>query len=201
MITTVAERLFAEQGLIAVSNRHISDAAGLGNNTAVSYHFGSRTELVRAIVRSHADATELIRQRHLAGIGDSADVWDWVRCMVAPAAEHLATLGTPSWHARFAVQVMADPVLRAVIVEEAVERQPLRQTLDGLGACLGSVPLRVRAERADMARHLILHTCAERERALADGTAPRHATWPDTATALTDAIVGLFLAPVTPRPS
>ncbi|MFE1785580.1 TetR family transcriptional regulator [Streptomyces sp. NPDC059506] len=33
-ILTAAERLFAEQGLYAVSNRRISAAAGQGNNTA-----------------------------------------------------------------------------------------------------------------------------------------------------------------------
>jgi ferredoxin len=49
-----------------------------------------------------------------------------------------------------------------------------------------------------MARHLITHTCAERERALAEGGAPLHPSWERTADALTDAIVGLLTAPVTP---
>ena len=38
---------------------------------------------------------------------------------------------------------------------------------------------------------------AERERALADGTAVARPTWDATATGLTDAIVGLLQAPVT----
>ncbi|MFJ9680657.1 TetR/AcrR family transcriptional regulator [Streptomyces sp. NPDC101194] len=195
-----AERLFAEQGLVAVSNRQISDAAGLGNNTAVSYHFGSKSGLVRAIMRDHADATEAIRERHLARCATSNDIRDWVGCLVRPSCEHLAELGVPSWHGRFAAQAMADPVLRAIAIDEALERPALRRTLEGLAARITDVPLQVRAERADMARHLILQTCAERERALADGTATRHTSWTHTADTLADAVVGLFLAPVTVRP-
>jgi hypothetical protein len=58
----------------------------------------------------------------------------------------------------------------------------------------------MRHERADMARLLIIHTCAERERALAEGTGVLQPSWEHTALSLTDAITGLLLAPVTPRP-
>ncbi|HEX2214632.1 MAG TPA: TetR family transcriptional regulator, partial [Mycobacterium sp.] len=36
-ILTAAERLFAEHGVYAVSNRQVSEAAGQGNNAAVGY--------------------------------------------------------------------------------------------------------------------------------------------------------------------
>lgn len=198
-IMAAAERLFAEHGLAAVSNRQISEAAGQGNNTAVGYHFGAKAELVRAIVCKHAESTERLRQRMLDEIGDSDDVRDWVGCLVRPASEHLAVLGTPSWYARFAAQVMTDPVLRVIIEDEALTREPMQQTLDGLGRCLPELPVHVRAERAEMMRHLIVHTHAERERALAAGTTPLQPSWEHTATALTDALVGLLLAPVSPR--
>jgi hypothetical protein len=61
-----------------------------------------------------------------------------------------------------------------------------------------ALPGKVRAERGDMARHLIVHVAAERERALAEGRPPR-ASWQDAADGLVDAIVGMWLAPVTPR--
>jgi hypothetical protein len=48
-----------------------------------------------------------------------------------------------------------------------------------------------------MARHLIVHTCAERERALAEGAPTARSTWDDTAAGLIDAIVGMWQAPVT----
>ncbi|MFI0816619.1 TetR/AcrR family transcriptional regulator [Streptomyces sp. NPDC021098] len=198
-IMAAAERLYAEHGLVAVSNRQISEAAGQGNVAAVGYHFGTRADLVRAIMGKHSAAIDAIRQRMLDETRGSREVRDWVACLVRPASEHLATLGVPSWHARFAVQVMTDPVLRAIVTEEALTRQPLWDILHELGGCLGFLSDETRAERGDMARQLITHTCAERERALADGSHTRQPSWEDTAVALTDAITGLLLAPVTPR--
>ncbi|WP_041823628.1 TetR/AcrR family transcriptional regulator [Streptantibioticus cattleyicolor] len=200
-IMTAAERLFAEHGLVAVSSRQISEAAGQGNNTAVGYHFGGKTELVRAIMRRHTEPIEDIRRAMLARTADSAELRDWVACLVRPVPVHLATLGTPSWYARCAVQIMTDPMTRAMVTDEALTRDTLRRTVDGLDRCLAALPERVRAERGEMARHLIIHTCAERERALAEGTGALQPSWEETATSLTDAITGLLLAPVTPRPA
>ena len=60
-LLTAAERLFAEHGLDAVSNRQISEAAGQANNYAVGYHFGSRTDLLRALLQSHVVPLDEIR--------------------------------------------------------------------------------------------------------------------------------------------
>ena len=194
LILTTAERLFAEHGVFGVSNRQISEAAGQGNNTAVGYHFGTKTDLVRAIVRKHAEQVEQARLQLLAELGDSPEVRDWVSCIVRPATEHLAELGTPTWFARFGAQLMTDPGLREVIVEESLTSPPLLQILDGLNASLPALPVEVRLLRGDMARLLMVHMLAEQERSLADGTA--HSSWRDMATGLIDALVGLWLAPV-----
>ena len=45
-----AERLFAERGIGAVSLREIGAAAGQRNNSAAQYHFGTRQNLVAAIL-------------------------------------------------------------------------------------------------------------------------------------------------------
>ncbi|WP_069815865.1 TetR/AcrR family transcriptional regulator [Streptomyces sp. TP-A0874] len=194
---TAAERLFAENGLSAVSHRQISDAAGQRNVTAVSYHFGSKTDLVRAIMTRHGEPVDLIRHRYAAEAEGSEDVRVWVGALVRPVTEHLASLGVPSWNARLSAQVMTDPQMRALTVEEALHRPYLRQILDGLGRCLAHLPAEVRAARGDMARHLIIHVCADRERALAEGSALLHGSWEKTADALTDAIFGLLTAPTT----
>jgi len=192
-----AERLFAEHGLSAVSNRQISHAARQGNVTAVSYHFGSRTELIRAIMTRHGEQVDQIRRRYVAAADGSEEIRDWTAALVRPVPEHLASFGIPSWNARMSVQVMTDPAMRALVTEEALARPNLRRILDGLGRCLVHVPPEVRAVRGDMARHLITHTCAERERALAESTGLLHASWEQTADALTDAIIGLLTAPAT----
>jgi AcrR family transcriptional regulator len=196
LILTAAERLFAEHGVVAVSNRQISEAAGQGNNTAVGYHFGAKADLVRAIARKHSAPIEEIRQRMVAEIGDSTDLRDWIACLVRPVAEHLAAVGSPTWFARFAAQVMTDPSLRPVMVEESQSSPSLVRIVDGLHRCLPDLPADVRAERNDMARQLLVHMVGERERALAEGTPTPRASWHDAATGLIDALIGLWLAPV-----
>lgn len=197
-ILAAAERLFAEHGISTVSNRQISEAAGQGNNTAVSYHFGTKTDLVRAIVRRHTEGIETIRVPMVAEIGGSDDLRDWVACLVRPSTQHLADLGSPTWFGRFGAQVMTDPLLRAIMVDESLTSPSLLEVLDGVNRCLPELPAPVRAERDDMARHLIVQVTAERERSLAGGADTPRPTWHDTATGLVDAIVGLLLAPVTP---
>ncbi|MDP9612000.1 TetR family transcriptional regulator [Streptomyces hygroscopicus] len=196
-ILATAERLFAERGVYVVSNRQVSEAAGQGNNAAVGYHFGTKADLVRAIARKHAQQVERVRERLLREIGDSTDVRDWVACLVRPVLEHLAELDGPTWYARFCAQVLTDPALHEIMAEEALASPALRQTLDGFNRCLPELPLEVRVERGDMARNLIVHMCAERERALAENTATPRSSWHDAATGLIDGIVGLWLAPVT----
>jgi AcrR family transcriptional regulator len=193
-----AERLFAEYGVHAVANRQISEAAGQGNNAAVSYHFGTKTDLVRALARRHAEGIEAGRLRMLAEIGDSTDLRDWVACAVRPVTEHVEALGTPSWYARFIAQVTADPALREVTAEEfAAGSASMRKLQEGLNRCLPDLPAEVHAERTAMTRHLITQMSAERERALADNAPTPRASWREAANGLIDVVVALWQAPVT----
>jgi AcrR family transcriptional regulator len=196
-ILLAAERLFAEHGLYAVSNRQVSEAAGQGNNFAVGYHFGTKTDLIRAIFRRHDDRIDELRTALVAATAGSDSVRDWVACLVRPVTEHLAELGSPSWYGRFGAQVTTDPALRALTTDEALSRPSIQRILDGLGRCLPELPDEVGRERSDLTRLMLVHMVAERERALAEGGELRRATWRDTADGLIDAIVGVWLAPVT----
>lgn len=197
LIMSAAERLFAEHGVTAVSGRQVGEAAGQGNTAVVGYHFGTKTGLIRAIIRKHNDDIERIRAVMTAQAAGSAGLRDWVSCLVRPATEHLATLGSPTWYARFGAQVMTDPVLRSIMIEESLSSPATHQILDGLNRCLSDLPAQVRAERDDMAQQLLVHMIAERERALAEGTATPRDSWHDAASGLIDAITGLYQAAVT----
>jgi AcrR family transcriptional regulator len=200
LILNTAERLFAEHGIHAVSNRQVGVAAGQGNTTAVNYHFGTKADVVRAISREHSDQMEQARVNMVVEAAGSSDVRDWVACLVRPLTEHLAALGSPTWYARFCVQVTSDPALHEIMIEEALTSASLRLLLVGLNQCLPDLPANVCAERWVMARHLIVHMCVERERALAEGTPTLQPSWEALAASLIDAVVALWLAPVTPRP-
>ncbi|MBB3750714.1 AcrR family transcriptional regulator [Mycolicibacterium sp. BK634] len=196
-ILTAAERLFAEHGVFAVSNRQVSEAAGQGNNAAVGYHFGTKTDLVRAIEHKHAIPVEKLRQERVAALGSSTELRDWVECLVLPLTDHLTAMGSPTWYARFAAQVMADPAYQQTVSRDALTLPALITVLEGINRCLPDLPAHVRAERKIMGRNLLIHTCAEYERALAEGTSLPLTNWRTAASGLVDAIVGLWLAPVT----
>ncbi len=194
-ILDAAERLFAEQGVHGVSNRTIAEAAGQGNTAVVGYHFGTKTDLVRAVVHRHAERIEDRRAQMLDRLGDDSGIRDWVDALVRPTAEHLAELGSPTWYARFGAQVTTDPALREIMAAEALGAPALSRLIDGLNARLPDLPLEVRLERGDIVRLLMVHQFAERERALADGTHTPRATWDDAATGLVDVLVAVWTAP------
>ncbi|OBJ58007.1 TetR family transcriptional regulator [Mycobacterium sp. 1423905.2] len=199
-ILVAAERLFAEHGVFAVSNRQVSEAAGQGNNAAVGYHFGTKADLVRAIEQKHRGPVEELREGMVSALldsGDPADMRAWVACLVRPLTDHLADLRNPTWYARFAAQAMTDPAYYNIIVKGALSSPSLVQVVDGINRCLPDLPLEVRFERNIMARNLLMHTCADLERALAGGMSTPRPSWSAAATGLIDAIVGLWLAPVT----
>ena len=196
-ILTAAERLFAEHGVFAVSNRQVSEAAGQGNNAAVGYHFGTKTDLVRAIEHKHAIPVEKLREQCVIEIGDSTELRDWVACLVLPLTDHLTALGNPTWYARFAAQVMADPAYNKTVTRDALALPALVKVLEGINRCLPDLPGDVRIERNIMGRNLLMHTCAEYERALAEGSPLPLTSWRAAASGLIDAIVGLWHAPVT----
>jgi len=199
-ILKAAERLYAEHGVFAVSNRQVSDAAGQGNNAAVGYHFGTKTDLVRAIEHKHRGAIEELRERRIASIGASTEMRDWVAALVCPLTDHLAALGNPTWYARFAAQVMTDPAYHNIVVKDALSSPSLVRVLDGINGCLPDLSVDVRVERNIMGRNLLMHSCADRERLLAQGSPVARSSWQAAASGLIDAIVGLWHAPVTELP-
>ena len=145
---SAAERLFAERGMYAVSNRQISEAAGQGNNAAACYHFGTRTDLLRAIESKHRVPIEELRAQMLADIGDSTELRDWVGTLVRPLTDHLAVLGNPSWYARFAAQAMADPAYRQMVTKDALASPLLVRAIDGINP-LSARPAQAGAVRTD----------------------------------------------------
>ena len=197
-ILDTAERLFAERGLFAVSNRQIAQAAGQGNTAVVGYHFGTKTDLVRALVGRFAAGVEQERLRLLTEAEGSADIRDWLGCQVRPVTGRLAALGSPTWYARFAAQVLTDPALRQVLLGEAIAISPTWQrAAEGLSRCLPPLPAEIRQERNGFALSMAVTMWADRERALAAGLADPGMTWDRATAGLIDALAGMWLAPVT----
>lgn len=194
LLLRTAERLFAERGMAQVSNRQIVEAAGQANNSALTYHVGTRADLIDAITRSHVEPIVRRARERIAAAHGSADPRDHVASLVLPYTEHLAELGNPGWCARFIAQVATDP---GVAGHPGVDPVLTVEFMDGFAAIwahprLAGLPSEQATLRAQTARVAVIHTCAEQERAAAASGVP--ADWTLVGNALTDAVTGLLLA-------
>lgn len=88
----LAEAMFAERGIEAVSMRAIGQAAGQRNNNVVQYHFGDRANLVAAIYAFRSEALndrryQLLGQHRATGAPDDSRSLLWI--LVQPHAESI----------------------------------------------------------------------------------------------------------------
>lgn len=198
LLLRTAERLFAERGLSEVSNRQIVEAAGQANNSALTYHVGTRTDLIRAISNSYSEPIARRTREMLDESRGSEDPRDHVACLVQPYTEYLAGLGTPSWCARLNAQLSADPTFGDTVLWDPVMAPLLREAATAAWSHAPDLPPEVTALRHQTARVAVVHTCAEQERTAADTGVP--ADWAVIGETLTDTVTGLLLAPVRGQP-
>ncbi|HEX6311709.1 MAG TPA: helix-turn-helix domain-containing protein [Acidimicrobiia bacterium] len=201
LLITVAERLFAERGIEAVSLREIGAAAGQRNNSAAQYHFGSRDGLVDAIFDTRMAPIDEQRRAMVADLGAegaTSDLRALCEAFVVPLAAAAEAQPGPSWYARFLAQVVFDPGFELLARRRLPVTTGLRQVLGLLDGHLDHVPRPLRAERLQLAATLVVHGLAQRERVQqaardADTTAPAVFV-----ADLVDAMVGVLSAPVSP---
>lgn len=85
-LKAVAERLFAEHGIDAVSVRDIVEGAGVRNVASLNYHFGGKQALVRELILDGAKEAEHWRQSQLDQLADTenVDIQELVRILAWP---------------------------------------------------------------------------------------------------------------------
>jgi AcrR family transcriptional regulator len=124
LLILTAERLFAEQGINAVSLREIAIAADQRNNAAIEYHFGSRENLLAAIYAYRAETVnlrclELIRD--ITSEGRLDDVSALLRSLLAP---HIENLHDPSNHfVRFLARALTEEARLNIVASNPIKPQ------------------------------------------------------------------------------
>jgi AcrR family transcriptional regulator len=85
-----ARQLFAHQGVDGVTVQQIVTAAGVRNNAALHYHFGSKEDLVRELVIDGAAVLDARRQqmlRDLKARGGPTTIREVLEVLVVPVIE------------------------------------------------------------------------------------------------------------------
>lgn len=88
-LIAVAERLFAERGVDAVTVRDIVKEAGQRNSSAVQYHFGNKEGLLRAILEPHQARLDARRAEMLDQLGERPGLEALIEALIRPLASLL----------------------------------------------------------------------------------------------------------------
>lgn len=162
-----AERLFATGGVQGVTTREIVEASAQRNPSAVSYHFGSRGNLLLAILARRGGPVDVARGEHRAQAGTKPDMRLLVGCLVSPYAELLETEGGRAY-----VRIVAQLRGRFAawrVESDAATTHHLARILDEIESAMRG-PLAVRRERVVALIMLLTGTVAERARRIDDGS-------------------------------
>ena len=161
-LVRTAERLFAENGVDAVPLRQIQDEAGMRNASAVTYHFGDKDGLIRAIIDARLERIDERRRAMLAEL-EAQDRLDDLRALVEVAVRPtMEEAGNSGYYFRFLAQLdrrgtlgetQASGVFRSA--QRVIE---LQDRLAG-----ERLPAAVVAHRRRLARHLVIGALAELE--------------------------------------
>jgi AcrR family transcriptional regulator len=111
-LLAAAEQLFATRGL-GVPNREIVAAAGQHNQSAITYHFASRSGLIDAICERHETPIAQHRQHLIARLPGPGDrtTRQLVEAHVQPLAAEMLRC-SPSYWARLGEMLLVDQPLR-----------------------------------------------------------------------------------------
>lgn len=162
----VAERLFAQRGIEAVSLREINAASGSRNASAVQYHFGNREGLLRAVIARHVDVVNGRRTRMVAALeadGHRPTVREVVEVFLQPLGDELGTASGRSY-LRILAQLTAADVEWAVRVAEIGENEGFLRAGELLDELLASLPSQVRGQRRHQAFRFALRSLGDQAR-------------------------------------
>lgn len=195
-----AERLFALHGLDAVSVREITDSADV-NTAAIHYHFGSKQDLVAAILARRAGPFAARREELLDELERSGqvDLRTVVRAMVLPNFE-LATDGKGGAnYVAFMSALGSHAELMPLIAE--VYDEGIERFMRMLITVTPGLPQEVRELRWAISKDLVNRLLGQpngQVRLWSEARSP--GSTDDLLNALTDIIVGIFEADVTTKP-
>ena len=167
-----AQELFATNGSWTTPLARVVRAAGQRNQSAIHYHFGTREELIYALIERDRARELQERQAHLdrldaAAAGDS-DLRAAVASLVLPSCA-----GLTEQRGRRLRMIIAD-VVRGIGDDQLADPRPpdLARSIRLVEAAMPPMPGRVRTTRIAAAMRLLVEMTAARARTIEAGKRP-----------------------------
>ena len=174
----VAERLFAEHGLDAVSMRLISREAGHRNTSSVHYYFGTRDTIIEAIIERRMSVINQARIDMLADLKAQqldGNLREIVALYIRPLAAQVRLRGRDNAYVRFLAQTYASAEIDVSRLARGRWDQSLNETTELARALLPDLPVTIFRERMALLFRGVVYALADRERDSLTGrkTSPR----------------------------
>lgn len=186
-----AERLFAERGIHAATTREITTAAGQRNTSALTYHFGSRQQVLLEILRLHGDPLDVRRGELLLEPVAAQPTRDLVAALLVPYA---SCLGTASGRSYLRIVAQLSDTFSVWRTESGLRAANLVRILDALEARVPGDEVQGRERVVAM---ILLMTAAMADRArVVDAGGVRSLSHEHFVAMLADLIVAGLEAPV-----
>lgn len=165
-ILDAALRLFAAEGIAAVSLREIRIEAKQRNAGALHYHFGSKDGLLRALLER--ELPPLVARRRALLVEASAAPAEDLRRVAAIFVLPFAEMATGSEHERSVVQLINqlhdDVTLSFSQITDLVGDTAIGEAAALLRERLTAIPRDILSERITVANSIFLHAAALRAR-------------------------------------
>jgi AcrR family transcriptional regulator len=190
VLIRTAERLFAEQGLDAVSLRQISAEAGMRMSGAVAYHFGDKAGLIRAIIddrsaRMDERCRPLLEELERQGRLD--DLRAVTEATIRPA---VTELGETGYYFRFLAQLDRHPQALSELQASVAFRPAAGRIIELQDhAAARHLPPKLVGHRRQLVTHVVLAALADLE------TAAQRGVDESLVSDLIDCIVGMYMTP------
>lgn len=197
-----AEALFADRGIDAVSLNEVRIAAGQSNAAAVNYHFGSKEQLVKAVLDHRVVRIEADRGEMLGALEDRGEIQDPRGLLEALVHPQAGSIERGERYVGFAARLLLGELggySDYIVLLADSELTPHGHRIDQLlRAGLADLPTAVVERRMVFLYTSAMLALAQHQRAKQAGVAP---PTPRYVAELIDMLVAILQAPGRPQKS
>jgi len=157
LLIEAAERLFGERGVDAVSINEIRQAAGQRHSSVITYYFGTKEGLLRAILAHRLqkiNAERAVLLAEIDGRNGPDNARDLIRALLAPL---ISSVNRDESYVAFLLRMLLHPETTQLF-ESTEFTEASREVVARLTATLRDLPPEVARERMQLLYDSVLHT-------------------------------------------